>query len=230
VSYPQVWSETVTLDIAHEGKSLARFGDGELKLALGASAKSQAWHRELGPALKAVLIETRGPCLPCIPNIDTFRGPKEPFWQAYRSPRYTQLYDKAATYGSAFVTRPDSAPHIDQPAYWERVIDLWRGKDVVLVRGSEKSLTAERLVGAHEVREIVGPRQHAWAEHREIFERLKRETRPVLMCLGATATVLAHRLAHEGVHALDLGHIGMFLKRRGADGRTGLDYVKGDAA
>jgi hypothetical protein len=230
VSYPRVLSEAQTLAAACGGQSLARFGDGELKLALGASAKSQGWHPDLQRALKAVLHDTAGPCLPCIPNIDAFRGPKEGFWQAYRSPRYTQLYKRGAAYGSAFVTRPDSAPHIDEPAYWEGVIDLWRDKDVVLVRGSEKSLTAERLVGAHAVREVVGPRQHAWAEHREIFEQLKRETRPVLLCLGATATVLANWLAHKGVHALDLGHIGMFLKRRGADGRTGRDYVKGDAA
>lgn len=228
VNYPRVLSEGRTLELALAGRSIARFGDGELKLALGASAKSQVGHPELAKALKAVLREVGGPCLPCIPNIDTHpRGPKEPFWSAYRSSRYTTLYEPKAVYGSAFVTRPDSAPAIDTAEYWEAVIDLWRGKDVVLVRGSEKSLTAERLVGAHGVREIVGPRQHAWAEHREIFAQLKHETRPVLMCLGATATVLAHRLSHEGVHALDLGHIGMFLKRRGADGRTGLEYVKG---
>lgn len=228
MNYPHVLGEARTLERAHEGRSIARFGDGELKVALGADAKSQCGAPDLAQALRAVLRDARGPCLPCIPNIDTLpRGPKEPFWSAYRGSRFTRLYLPGLVYGSAFVTRPDSAPHIDTAAYWERVIDLWRGKDVVLVRGSEKSLTAERLVGAHGVREIVGPRQHAWAEHREIFAQLKDETRPVLMCLGATATVLAHRLAHEGVHALDLGHIGMFLKRRGADGRTGLDYVKG---
>jgi hypothetical protein len=227
VSYPRVLDEASTIDEGLAGISLARFGDGELKLALGASAKSQAWHPELGPALKQVLKDTRGPCLPCIPNIAAFRGPKEPFWQAYRSPRYTALYDRGAQYGSAFVTRPDSAPHIDTVEYWERVIDLWRGQDVVLVRGSEKSLTAERLVGAHGVREIVGPRQHAWVERDSLFGQLRRESRPVIFCLGATATVLAWRLAHEGVHALDLGHVGMFLKKRGADGTTGLEYVKG---
>lgn len=227
MTYPTVLTEAATLEAAHAGRSLARFGDGELKLALGADAKSQRGDPALAQALRQVLTDTTGPCLPCIPRIADVKGPKEPFWRAYGAPRITRLYAAAGVYGSAFVTRPDSAPHIDAAAYWERVIDLWRGRDVVLVRGSEKSLTAERLAGAHGVREVVGPRQHAWAEAGALFAQLKAETRPVLLCLGATATVLAWRLAHEGVSAQDLGHIGMFLKKRGPDGRTGLDYEKG---
>jgi len=229
VSYPVVLTESATLEAAHAGRSLARFGDGELKLALGASAKSQRQDQHLRNMLTRVLADTSGPCLPCIPRIADYRSPKEGFWRNYRDRRYVGLYARGGVYGSAFVTRPDSAPHIDQPDYWERVIDLWRGRDVVLVRGSEKSLTAERLAGAHAVREIVGPRQHAWSEAREIFREISRDVagRRVLLCLGATATALAWELAHEGVHAIDLGHIGMFLKKRGADGRTGLDYEKG---
>jgi len=38
---------------------------------------------------------------------------------------------------------------------------------------------------------------------------------PILLCLGPTATVLAWRLAKRGKWALDLGHIGMFMKRLG---------------
>jgi hypothetical protein len=38
----------------------------------------------------------------------------------------------------------------------------------------------------------------------------------VLICLGTAATALAYRLAKKGIHALDLGHIGMFLKHAGA--------------
>lgn len=227
LGYPPVLDEATTLKFVQTGTSLARFGDGEIKLALGHSAKSQQAAPDLAAALRQVLNEVGGHCLACIPRMD-FGSPKAAFWETYKRRQVVALYRPRKIYGSAFVTRPDSAPSIDTPEYWEEVVDIWRDRDVVLVRGSTKSLTADRLVGAGAVEEIVGARQHAWAEHAALFERLRRENRRVILCLGATATVLAWRLSHEGVQALDLGHVGMFLRRRGEDGRTGLDYVKGD--
>lgn len=219
--YPKVLSEAATLHEAHMGRSIARFGDGELKLCLGRSAKSQEHKPALSANLCQILLDTTGPCLPCIPR-PIPDGPKREFWREYMRPPWTRLY-APTTYGSAFVTRPDSAPEIDNAGYWESVQDLWRGRDVVLVRGSGKSLTAERLPGARTCTEYVGLVQHAWAEHRDLFKRLKDEKRRVLLCLGATATVLAWMLSYEGVHAIDCGHVGMFTKRLGPDGTVGAD-------
>jgi hypothetical protein len=212
--YPAVLAEPLTLARARDGSSLARFGDGELKLALGRDAKSQRCHPELQRALRRVLHDWTGPCVPCIPNIAKKDSPKEAFWSAYRSKRYLALYRAEGFYGSSFVTRPDSAPWIDRPEYWELVRSLWAEKDVVLVRGSTKSLTAADLRGAASVTEVIGPRQHAWSEVDTLFAMLRNERRPIILCLGATATVLAWRLAHEGRHALDLGHVGMFMRKR----------------
>jgi hypothetical protein len=59
--------------------------------------------------------------------------------------------------------------------------------------------------------------QNAYAEINRIEAEIMSEPAgPVLMCLGVTATVLAARLAAKGVHALDLGHIGMFRRHAGA--------------
>lgn len=210
--YPFVFSEAATLNEAHRGRALARFGDGELKLVLGRDAKSQRHHPQLAAMLARVLLDTTGPCMPCIPR-PIPGGPKEAFWRDYLRNTYTRLYAPAALYGSAFVTRPDSAPEINNAGYWASINDLWRGRDVVLVRGSGKSLTGDRLPGAASVHEIIGPVQHAWSERKALFDTLKGEKRRVILCLGATATVLAWQLAYEGVHALDLGHVGMFTKR-----------------
>lgn len=206
--------ELDTLEQAHAGRSISRFGDGELKIATGRDAKSQQFSPGLQARLCEILKAPPGPCLVCIP-IAAPGSPKTALWNQYQSSRYTGLYRAGATYGSAFITRPDSAPWIDTEAYWRRVTDLWRGKDVVLVRGSSKSLTAADLFEAKSVREMICPRQHAWGESPVIFRRLKGETRPVLLCLGATASVLAYDLAQIGVWALDLGHIGMFMRREG---------------
>jgi hypothetical protein len=46
-----------------------------------------------------------------------------------------------------------------------------------------------------------------------IEDEVGKPSGPVLICLGPTATVLAWRLARKGVHAIDLGHVGMFMRR-----------------
>lgn len=207
-------TEFETLEAAHAGKSIARFGDGELKLATGRSAKSQMADPMLERRLKEILAAPAGPCLVCLPLANP-RSPKFKFWLEYDRANFTKLYRKDGVYGSAFITRPDSAPWIDTDAYWNRVTDLWRGRDVVLVRGSTKSFTAGELKEATSVEEIVALRQHAFVDYEALFRRLMIEKRRVLICLGATASVLSYFLGREGVHALDLGHIGMMMRREG---------------
>lgn len=208
-TWPVVLSEDETLRQVLQGRSLARYGDGEFKLCYGGSIKSQAFDPILGKRLREILRRS-GDCLVGIPNLDM---PTKPFWDQFRVQRYTQLFDMNRVYGSAFVSRPDSAPWIHNPTYWKNIESLWRGRNVTLVRGSGKSLTASLLTpSAASVNEILCARQHAWAERAELLERIGRPER-VLLCCGPTATVLAVELAARGVHAVDLGHIGMWFKR-----------------
>lgn len=208
--WPAVLSEEETLRlVAEEGRSLARYGDGEFKLCYGGSIKSQVYDAALGKRLREILLRS-GDCLVGIPNL---LRPTKPFWDQFRNTKITALLDMKRVYGSAFVSRPDSAPWIQTPAYWKRVESLWKGKAVTLVRGSGKSLTASLLTpSAASVNEILCARQHAWAEREELLEKIGRPER-VLLCCGPTATVLAVELAARGVHAVDLGHIGMWFKR-----------------
>jgi hypothetical protein len=206
--YPHVLGEMETLDLVLSGRSLARYGDGEFKMADGNGIKSQEAHPDLARRLREILHDS-GECLVGILNIhsDTPKANWRKF-QAY----HRMLTDRQ--YCSAFITRPDSAPWIDTPEYWAKVESLWLGQDVTLVRGSGKSFTAERLVasGAANVTEIMAPRQHAWAEYPSLLERIGRPRR-ALLCLGPTATVMAVDLCAKGVHAIDLGHLGMFHKK-----------------
>lgn len=214
MKYPRVLSEVETIERAASGVSIARLGDGELRLAVGGDCISQ---REKMPRLVAELKEMlrvpRAGCLICIPHM---AGPKAENWRRYGATRFTSMYG-LEEYGSAFITRPDSAPWIDAPDYWASVRDLWRGKDVVLVVGDKKSLTVEMMADeARSVREVVGPRQNAYRDIDRIEREIGKPSGVAILCLGATATVLAWRLAAKGVHALDLGHIGMFMKHAGS--------------
>jgi hypothetical protein len=213
----EILTEQETL-AACEGFSIARFGDGELRICTGGDAISQRYEHELARELRAMLARYEG-FIVAIPNFAA--TPNKATWSAYAAGTWADMYQQEL-YGSAFITRPDNAPWIDTPEYWESVRALWKGKDVALVVGDTKSLTAGMLTGARSVRLIPGPPRDAYHAIDELEEELATWPGVVIMCLGAAATVLAARLARRGVHALDLGHIGMFMKHQGMYPDAGL--------
>lgn len=211
--YPQVLSEDATLDMALAGRSIARFGDGELRLCDSGFARSQKASDGIKRELRSLLARA-GPALACIPNVGP--TPRKKNWKAYTEPRYTRFY-KLATYGSAFISRPDSAPWIDRAEYWQKVRRLWLDRHVTLVweggKSADLSLTPAMLKGAASVREVVGPAVNAYEQINIIEDQVGTPTGTVLLCLGAAATCLAARLAAKGVHALDVGHVGTFMPK-----------------
>lgn len=238
MKYPVVLSEDDTIDDALAGGNLARYGDGELSLALGGDCVSQVGDKSLAAELCRILVAPSSPAvLPCIPNIHA-KGTK-PEWLKYGAEKYLALYRAGQHYGSAFITRPDSAPWIDRPDYWAKVEALWKRRRVVLVKGTERSLRLGMMESATKVVEIDAPRRDAWAvapdlqrqieaayaeqvaAHVEECADLRKEShRPaapvVLLCVGATSTVLADRLAPLKIHAVDAGHVGMFARHAGS--------------
>lgn len=209
--YPHVLSEIQTLQRVIAGASLSRYGDGELRQADRAcNIKPQVADARLTARLAAILKDS-GDCLVGIPNLHD-GGPKHDHWKNYAV--YAKLLADRE-YGSAFISRPDSAPWINTDEYWTLLQSLWKGRDVTLVRGAQKSLTKEFLVsmGAGQVHEVLCQPQNAWADYDQIMGEIGTPER-ALLCLGPTATVLAVDLCANGVHAIDLGHVGMFFKKR----------------
>lgn len=208
-------TEDETIDRALAGASLARFGDGELRLCHGADCASQRRDKRLAAELKNILAGDDGGALVCLPHDRA--GPKARNWARYAEPRYTKMI-APGEYGSAFVTRPDSAPWIDRPDYWEKIRGLWAGRRVGLVTGEPLTSGKMRRVpeGAAGVTLVGAPRQHAYAEIDDIERRAAATGLDLfVLCLGPTATCLAVRLARRGAQALDMGHVGMFMGREG---------------
>jgi hypothetical protein len=208
--YPRVFSEDVTLDKILQGRSAARYGDGEIRLMLGGSSASQRPDPRLAQELLQILADPDPRILPCIPNLRS-ATPKAANWEKYATPKITNCY-KLPCYGSSFITRPDSAPWIDRREYWANVRSLWDGKEVTLVKGSDRSLTRLRMREAASVRVVEGQYRDSYTIVDQLMEQIGKPTGPVVLCLGACATVLAYRLAKLDVHAIDLGHIGMMAK------------------
>jgi Glycosyltransferase GT-D fold/Methyltransferase domain len=228
MKYPAINSEMDTLDKIIAGNSIARYGDGEWRCAIDGACTSQRADKKMAGELRAALKPSSAPkYIVGIPN--PFHGcPREESWVKYTEPRFSNLLESGAPYYSSFITRPDNAPWIDTKEYWAKVEQIWADKDVVLVVGDKKSLTSEMIERqCRSFSEVYGPRQHAYAEidriEQEIISRARgggtrtmEQASRILLCLGATATVLAHRLAKRGFHAIDLGHIGMFMRHAGA--------------
>lgn len=226
--YPDVMGELETMRLVVSGRSIARYGDGELKMAdRMAGIKSQDYHPVLRQRLREILRES-GACLIGIPNIHAVlrayvSDQKVKHWSNYLEMAHL-LGDRE--FVSAFITRPDSAPWIHTPEYWALVESLWRDQDVLLVRGSGKSLTVDDVATARCVTEIIAPRRCAFDEYDSILSRIEAAgIERVLIGLGPTATVLAVDLCRRGFHAVDLGHLAMFLRKfRRGDGDTQLSH------
>lgn len=217
MTYPHVLDELSTLRRVAAGASIARYGDGEFKMAAhGAGIKSQCADAHLSERLRDILKDP-GKCLVGIPNIhDVLTRPeateqKRMFWTPFV--RFWPGLNPKISYVSSFISRPDSAPWINTAEYWALLESMWIDQDITVVRGSNKSLAPEDLIGAREITDILCRKQHAYQDYDEILQRIGTPKR-VLICLGPTATVLAYDLAKRGVHAIDLGHIAMFLRKR----------------
>lgn len=211
---PPILSEEETLQRALAGASLSRFGDGELRLASGTgTSPTQIGDHKLAKELCSILRNPPDGCLVCLPRFD--RGPKKENWERYASHRYMTMYT-AKEYGSAFISRPDSAPHIDTPDYWESLEQLWSGAEVCFVAGTDRSLRDEDFASAKSVVRVSAPRRDAYAEIDRLENEIAEIGRRTILCLGATATVLAARLTKHNIQALDLGHAGMFRRHAGA--------------
>ena len=215
--YPAVTDEFATMRLVLSGRSIARYGDGEFKMAAhNVGIKPQRQNDHLSQRLRDILCNS-GECLVGIPNIhDVLASPdsletKKDFWSG--QVKFHSHLNPKRQYVSSLISRPDSAPWINTDEYWDLLQSLWVGQDVTVVGGSGKSLKPEDLEGACEITHIQCPRQHAFAEYDDILKRIGTPKR-ALICLGPTATVLAVDLCRRGVHAIDLGHVAMFLRKR----------------
>jgi glycosyltransferase family protein len=217
MSYPKVLTELETLELLHQGRSIARYGDGELKLCKGSSIKCQPGHPDLARRLREIL-KSDSDCLVGIPRIvdRSFMTPqKQEFWGQFVS--QTQFYEPKKVYASAFVTRPDSVPSLYTGEYFENVKALWSGRKVILINGDNRKMDKDPSLfdtaARYDRLECQG--QNAWRQHERILEICKDQPKDTLFVLGLgpTATVLAYDLCQAGYQALDLGHIGMFYAR-----------------
>ena len=213
MTYPPVVDEFETLRLICEGKSIARYGDGEFGLVRGGNCISQRQAPGIRSELRGILLEDNPLCLVGIPRLDP-RGRKNPNWTRDCS-HYRQFLNPKATYYSAFITRHDSAPWIAVDEYYDKMETLWAGKDITMVYGNKRSLHAEHraMASAKSIKVVDADYDHSYHRIAEIERNVVAAgNKTVLLTVGPTATCLASRLSKQGFHAIDLGHIGMWWR------------------
>lgn len=196
--------------IAENRMSFARMGDGEFKLMLRPNYDIQFQHNspKLASELRKIL-ET--------PSEDLLLGTPQVFQDMFWSHMWADIWpqlspiisERCGTLGNAHVTRPPFFSRYKNEAVqaWRSV---WPNRDAVIVagEGSRFDPAPELFDNLNKVSRIDSLAQHA-------YEDVERVAREVLSCgsdlalisLGPAGTVLASRLAKEGVQALDIGHL-----------------------
>lgn len=209
--YPKVHDEQATIDACLTGKSLARLGDGELKLIYGQGYSREPANQRLAEELRHVLLHPNDNCLVGIPTMDP-KGAKYENWLRHR-PRFSRLLaGSSPQYYSAFVTRPDSSPWIRTHEFAAAVEGLWRGRFAVVICEKHGSICATVRRRAGRVVHLACPYKQAYRKIDQLEERIVRLKSDIaILSAGPTATCLANRLAARGIQAIDLGSSGRWL-------------------
>ena len=215
--WPEVIGEFETVKKIKKGFSIARFGDGEIALLDdGKSLRRMRWEADepLREELRQIIANPHPKCLIGIPTMDP-KGDKYDNWQRHK-PRYIKwLSLSGIKYFSAFISRPDcGTAWMENTEYANAIRSIWRGKRIVLVSEPHSKIFADMKTNGENVNHIDCPMYDAH-KHRDEYEQAILKIKPeiAILSLGAAATVLANRMAGHGIHTVDIGSVGGFLRR-----------------
>lgn len=212
MNYPEVVGEVDTIAELQRGSSIARFGDGEFKLIVGEGYVREPANFRLAKELKRVVKNPHPSCIVGLPRLDE-KGPKNDNWTA-RIHRYIPFLRESQTYYSAFISRPDSAPWINNVKFAKLLQTLWLDRHVAVVCEPKSSMRRMLEYGARKITHIECPSENAYSLI-DLFEKAIVEIKPQIAFLGCgvTATCLANRLARRGIQTIDFGSGGAFVAK-----------------
>jgi Glycosyltransferase GT-D fold len=199
--------------LAQEELSFARFGDGELRLMthddyrIGFQANSPA----LQQALRESLTRTYASGIRLLIGFpQVFRDVNGSLVWASVWSDLKRLIPEDVTFGNSHVTRPLVFQYLGEEAVrlWRAV---WDGRSVCVITGknSRFKLIPELFDNVAEARFIYSTPVDAFSDLDNVMNKVlaQPEAQIYLIALGPAGTVLAVRLALNGLRAIDIGHI-----------------------
>lgn len=220
---PVVKSIEDTLNkVINEKCSMARFGDGEVFIALKAGGVGfQHYNEELSNRLREILKCNQSNLLICIHdayskiNQDRTDSEKE-YWKEHLRKyglKLNALLDKSKVYYNATCTRFYSVfkDKSKSKELFKLFKKIWENRDVVIIEGvkSRIGVNNDLLDNVSSIKRILVPAEEAYSKYDEIYTEATKidKKKLILIAAGPTATVLAYDLSKLGYQAVDIGHI-----------------------
>ncbi len=220
---PKVMSDLDTVKYIVENRcSIARFGDGELRLMRGIDLEFQRCE----PILKQKIREVKSTskCLVCIPSIfdpaifntTEIREGAYKYWKKFNCNRggfWNFYFGKQQPLGDAFISRfyHRKRDKTKVPAYVEELKKLWDKRDIIFVEGEKSRLGVgnDLFDNANSIKRILCPATDCFDKYDQLKEaifKFAKKDSLIIMAMGPTATIMAYELS-ENFQCLDLGHI-----------------------
>lgn len=218
--FPNICDEFETIKEIKRGKSICRFGDGELELIMGNNIPFQKSSSELSTRLKEVLSSNNGDILIALPKfiysskLDVTEITRK-FWlshgKRFRDTIAPHLNDGQTYYAADFTLASLAYLNFDVETYFREIQSIFKDRSVSIVCGENvfKDIVYNIFCSAKSVKYIYGLSIDAFSEYKNLLEKCSEIPKSdlVIIILGPTAKILAYDLALKGYQALDLGHV-----------------------
>lgn len=218
---PDVASVEETInELANGNISIARFGDGEIKLVAGKDISFQKATPFVVSKLREVLSCDVDGLLVGVADIfgDRSRYSEKAnlYWKKhlnrYRCVWYRYLIKGKKYYNASMTRQYISLKDRSQGAtVYEKMKRIWTDKDIIFIEGEKSRLGVgnDLFANAKSIRRILAPSTQAFEKYDEILsEALKYDKKTLfLIALGPAATALAYDLHMKGYCAIDIGHV-----------------------
>ena len=218
---PKVESVNDTIDeIVNNKRSIARFGDGEIKLAAGNDISFQANSKKIRDKMREVLSSDADGLMIGIADIfddcKQFDDSTRDYWKKhlarFRGVWYKYLIKGKKYYNASMTRQYIGLRHKEESGkIFEHIKKIWDGRDVVIIEGEKSRLGVgnDLLDNAKSIKRILGPSRQAFSKYDEILEEAKKVDKNslILLALGPAATCLAYDLHMLGYQAVDIGHV-----------------------
>lgn len=195
--------------ISSERMSLARYGDGEMRMMtrIDFSVPFQRNSYELMDELRRVIIEPADNMLIGMPHMYL-----DHHWATVFAETWASLKPSLASlnvFANSHVSRPVMFGAFGQQATdeWRKV---WEGREVLVVtgEGSRFGLSEALFSSASGIRTLHSSPQEAFHDIPRVLELVSGAPEDlVLISLGPAGTILANEIAKLGKQALDIGHL-----------------------
>lgn len=218
---PKVASVDDTIDtIIRERCSVARFGDGEIKLVAGKNISFQDNSDFIKHKMREVLSSDIDGLMIGIADIfddsERYDDVTREYWKKhlsqYRAVWYRYLITGKKYYNASMTRQYIGLRNKEESGdIFEHLKKIWDGRDVVIIEGefSRLGVGNDLLDNARSIERILGPSRQAFSKYDEILAEAKKleHNKLILLALGPAATCLVYDLHKLGYQAVDIGHI-----------------------